>query len=106
MIDLARPLEKYDDNYVLYGKGGKINQHPGNIRLRQEAVKLLERYNKCNCLNENKKIVAEELLETVTRMGCHRFLDIGPGGKWYPVVGSAPGKKVKQIFRDFRNTRS
>jgi hypothetical protein len=98
MIDLARPLEKYDDNYVLYGKGGKINQHPGNIRLCQD--------NKCNCSNENKKIEAEELLETVTRMGCHRFLDIGPGGKWYPVVSSAPGKKVKQILRDFRNTRS
>ena len=38
-------------------------------------------------------------MESVTSAG-HYFLDKGPGGKWYKVVGNAPRKKASQAFRD------
>jgi hypothetical protein len=103
VIDLSRPIESYDDDDVLFGKGEKIKQHLGNIRLRQEAEKLFERYDSCS--KQQKKIVAVELIDAVTMNGRHRFLDIGPGGKWYRVVGDAPRKKASQTFRDIRDAR-
>jgi hypothetical protein len=101
VIDMACPLEHTKDD-VLFGRDDKIKLHPGNIRFRQKAKELLERYNRCS--NENKEIVALELVDSVISEG-NFFLAKGPGEKWYHVVGDAPRKKASQIFRDIRNPR-
>jgi hypothetical protein len=96
VIDLSCPIEhtKHD---VLFGRGGDINFHPGNVRFREKARDLLPKYLKCS--KDDKTQVSVELMESVTSAG-HRFLDKGPHGKWYMVVGNAPRKKASQAFRD------
>ena len=102
VIDESCPIE-YTDGDVLFGKGGKINKHPGNVRFRQKAEELSERYESCS--KENKKVVALELVDSVTSEG-NFFLAMGPGGQWYPVVNeAAPRTKASQLFRDIRDEK-
>jgi hypothetical protein len=102
VIDLSRPIDMYGDNDVLFGKDDKIKNHPGNVRFRQKAEELLERYNRCS--KENNKVVALELVHSITGDG-NFFLAMGPGDKWYPVVNDAPRRKASQKFRDIRNAQ-
>ena len=98
MIDLSCPIE-YTDDDVLFGKGERIKNHPGNINFRQEAKKLLERYE--SFPDKNKKMVAYELVDSVTNQG-NFYLHVGPGDMWYPVINDAPREKASQLFRDAR----
>jgi hypothetical protein len=102
VMDESCPIE-YTDGDVLFGKGGKINKHPGNVRFRQKAEELSERYESCS--KENKKVVALELVDSVTSEG-NFFLAMGPGRQWYPVVNeAAPRTKASQLFREIREAR-
>ena len=102
VIDLSCPIEhtKHD---VLFGRGGDTNFHPGNVRFREEARELLPKYLQCS--KDDKTQVSVELVESVTSAG-HHFLDKGPDGKWYRVVGNAPRKKASQALRDALNVCS
>ena len=97
VIDESCPIE-YTDGDVLFGIGGKINKHPGNVLFRQKAEELSERYESCS--KENKKVVALKLVDSVTSEG-NFFLAMGPGGQWYPVVRI----KASQLFREIREAR-
>merc|ERR1712151_871480 len=39
VIDETRAIE-YTDDDVLFGRGGLVNKHPGNIKFRQRALEL------------------------------------------------------------------
>ncbi|KAL3815865.1 hypothetical protein ACHAXA_010255 [Cyclostephanos tholiformis] len=96
VIDVSRPI-KYTEGDVLFGRGEAIKNHQGNILFRENARELLPRY--LNCSKDDKTKVAEELMDTVTRNG-HHFLEKGPDGNWYNVLGNAPRRKASQAFRD------
>jgi hypothetical protein len=100
LIDQSRDIEPTDDD-VLFGKGGKINKHPGNLRFRAKALELRPRYESCET-NDEKTHISNVLLESVTSQG-HRFLEKGNDGLWHEVIGNGRRKKASQALRERRS---
>lgn len=96
LLDLSRPMTPMEDD-VLFGRGGYANNYPGNINFRVQALEILPRY--MDCTKEEKTTLSLKLVESVTGKGS-RFLDKGPDGLWYRVVGNAPRIKANQVLGD------
>ena len=84
------------DGDVLYGKGPTIHSHPGNVRFRQEALRLYEWYEISS--KEEKEKIADVLVESVKSEG-HRFLEKGEDKLWHEVI-YGEHTKASQAFRD------
>jgi hypothetical protein len=66
---------------VLRGRGGATNGHPGNMKFRDEAIKLCPEYGHVNTGNERKNELMGQLVQTVKSYG-GRFLEKGKDGQW------------------------
>ena len=96
VIDESKVCEPTPDD-VLFGRGGKTNTHPGNIRFRQHALELRSWYEQSS--KEEKQRISELLVEGVKSEG-HRFLECGSDGDWHEVIGNGARKKASQALRE------
>eukprot|EP01082_Thalassiosira_pseudonana_P011442 g10061.t1 g10061 contig4:1148015-1149256(+) len=96
VIDESKVCEPTPDD-VLFGRGGKTNTHPGNIRFRQHALELRSWYEQSS--KEEKQRISELLVEGVKSEG-HRFLERGSDGDWHEVIGNGARKKASQALRE------
>ena len=97
VIDYSTPKEPTEDD-ILFGRGGHINKNPGNVRFRAMALELRSSYEACDS-NKEKCKVSEFLVDCMLKEN-RRFLEKGPDGSWYEVVGNGMRKKVSQALRE------
>jgi hypothetical protein len=97
VIDFSTPMKPTEDD-ILFGRGGDINKHPGNIRFRAKALELRSWYEACNSKDEKYKV--SELLVDCMKAENRRFLEKGPDGLWYKVLGNGIRKKASQALRE------
>mmetsp|Transcript_6830 Transcript_6830/g.14246 ORF Transcript_6830/g.14246 Transcript_6830/m.14246 type:complete len:309 (-) Transcript_6830:190-1116(-) len=91
--DICVPTE----NDVLFGRGGFINSHPGNVSYRKKVLQFRPVYERST--KEGKFDISRELLEAVTSDGA-RFLQRGEDGEWHRVIGNGARRKVSQALRE------
>jgi len=91
--DICVPTE----NDVLFGRGGFINSHPGNVSYRKKVLQFRPVYERST--KEGKFDISRELLEAVTSDGA-RFLQRGEDGEWHQVIGNGARRKVSQALRE------
>mmetsp|Transcript_9975 Transcript_9975/g.20963 ORF Transcript_9975/g.20963 Transcript_9975/m.20963 type:complete len:371 (+) Transcript_9975:179-1291(+) len=96
VIDESRVCEPTEHD-VLFGRGGFTNTHPGNIKFREEALKLRDWYE--SATKEEKYTISDLLVETIRGDG-HRFLEKGSDGLWHEVIGNGARKKASQALRE------
>jgi hypothetical protein len=84
---------------ILFGCGGDINKHPGNVRFREKARELAPSYVACGDSKEEKYKVSELLVDCMKAEN-HRFLEKGSDGLYYEVVGNDVMKKASQALRE------
>ena len=72
---------------ILFGRGGDINKHPGNVRFQEKARKLAPSYVACGDSKEEKYKVSELLVDCMKAEN-RRFLEKGSDGLYYEVVGN------------------
>jgi len=94
--DEPRASEPTEDD-VLFGRGGYVNTHPGNIHFREKALELRPWYEKST--KEEKYDISKVLIESVKGQG-HRFLEKASDGLWHEVSGNGVRKKASQALRE------
>jgi hypothetical protein len=99
-IDFSTPIEPTEDD-ILFGRGGDINKHPGNVRFREKACELASSYVACGESKE-KKYELSVVLVNCTEAENRRFLEKGPDGLWYKVLGNGKRIKASQALRDVK----
>jgi hypothetical protein len=93
--DAVEPMH-YD---ILFGRGGAINNHPGNIRLRDEALRLRPWYESVDSKTQKRKI-SIVLLETMKNEN-RRFLEkLESDGLWHEVDDNGARMKASQALRE------
>jgi hypothetical protein len=98
VIDFSTPMKPTEDD-ILFGRGGDINKHPGNVRFRAKALELAPSYEAYGDSKEEKykvSVVLVDCMEAEKR----RFLEKGPDGLWYKVLGNGIRKKASQALRE------
>lgn len=84
---------------VLLGRGARVCRHPGNIRLRELADSMVERYRK-GPEKDNKTKLSEELVENVHVQMKGKFLKLDNYTKqWYEVGHDTARVKCDQVLR-------
>lgn len=96
IIDESIAIEP-TENDVLFGRGGHINIHPGNVRFRTKAFELRTWYEAST--KEEKYNISKMLIESVKGEG-HRFLEKTSDGLWHEVSGNGVRKKASQALRE------
>lgn len=84
---------------VLFGKGYRLQTHPGNIRFRDIVEQHREEYD--GARRRGRKLIAMRLVQDVRNSGV-RFLEMSTTGEWVESDQGEVIKKVSQIFREFR----
>jgi hypothetical protein len=84
---------------ILFGRGGDINKHPGNVRFQEKARELAPSYVACGGSKEEKYKVSELLVDCMKAEN-RRFLEKGSDGLYYEVVGNDVMKKASQALRE------
>jgi hypothetical protein len=95
-IDFSTPMKPTEDD-ILFGRGGDINKHPGNVHFRNMARDLAFSYVACGESKEEKYKVSVVLVDSMKN---RRFLKKGPDGLWYKVLGNGIRIKASQALRD------
>ena len=96
MMDTSRAIEPTDED-VLFGRGGYVNTHPGNVQFREKALELRPWYEASS--KEEKYNISNVLIESVKGQG-HRFLEKASDGLWHEVSGNGVRKKASQALRE------
>ena len=88
---------------VLFGKGYRLQLHPGNVRFR----KILEQHkdNYESTPRQSRREMAVELAQILRNNGV-RFLQKAGSGTWVESEIAQAEKKVTQYFRELRKKRS
>jgi hypothetical protein len=82
---------------VLFGRGGKSNNHPGNLGYRKRVV--VEQPNYQALPNRKKRIVSQKIVDWVHQDCKGRFVKEDKYG-WFLVTLPAAIEKVSQALRD------
>ncbi|KAG7344304.1 hypothetical protein IV203_022312 [Nitzschia inconspicua] len=84
---------------VLCGRGGKVNNHPGNIIFRR-IVEINKQYYQ-SVHKRNRILVSQSIVQAITNHG-GRFLIMGPRGKqsWVPIDFKKAVQKTSQALRE------
>jgi hypothetical protein len=101
VIDFSTPIEPTEGD-ILFGRGGDVYKHPGNVRFREKARELAPSYEACGDSkdsNEEKYKVSEDFVDCMKAEN-RRFLEKGPDGLWYEVLGNGIRKKASQALRE------
>ncbi len=97
---LGKDICEISDDDVLFGKGGRINQHPGNIKLREKVHAFHSVYDRSD--KRTKTAISWSILEEIKREGA-RFLEKGGDGKWRQVINDKAARmKISQALREKR----
>ena len=94
-IDESHAVEP-TDNDVLFGRGSHTNKHPGNVKFRRKALELRSWYTRSSTTQEEKRRIANLLVESVNG----RFLERGTDGGWHEVLGEGARRKASQVLRE------
>lgn len=98
VIDFSTPIEPTEGD-ILFGRGGDINKHPGNVRFRKKARELAPSHEACGDSKEEKYKVSVVLVDCMKAEN-RRFLAKGPDRLWYKVLGNGIRKKASQSLRE------
>jgi len=94
---------KPTENDVLFGKGYRLQLHPGNIRFREFLEPHIDAYE--NTPRQSRREVAIELVQILRNNGV-RFLQKAESGEWMKSDNAQAEKKVAQYFRELRKKRA
>jgi hypothetical protein len=84
---------------VLFGRGERGNQHPGNILYHKEKELLQPRYLQAE-IRRDKRAIAQELVDRMRKHGS-RFLALDPSSnQWHIVDNDHALAKAKQALRE------
>jgi hypothetical protein len=87
------------DHDILFGRGGCINSHPGNLRFRHEVLKLRPWYHSVDSKAQKRKI-SMVLLEAMKNEN-RRFLQkLESDGLWHEVDDYGAQLKANQALRE------
>lgn len=81
----------------LCGRGGRSNNHPGNVSFREETLKYREWYEQSS--KGEKYNISELVVESLKSMGV-RFLRENDEGGWFEISHYDARKKVSQALRE------
>eukprot|EP00980_Cylindrotheca_fusiformis_P015320 scaffold4282_cov112-Cylindrotheca_fusiformis.AAC.3 len=84
---------------ILFGRGRKVRDHPGNARFLQLIDHYMTNYEKAGRVD--KACIAEILVRMIKDTGC-RFLKKDQNDAWGEVEDSEARKKVAHAFRNRR----
>lgn len=87
----------YTDVDVLLGRGGRVNQHPGNQDYLRKKEHLQDRYLAAS--KDKKKNISQELVDWIHARG-GRFLKQDDEKRWYEVSNTDARKKASQTLRE------
>jgi len=92
-----------NENDVLFGRGGKNNQHSGNKRLRDVAQIHKAAYN--SATKKQKSEISRYIVDHMKKLDPPgRFIKTNPvTGKWEEVPDDAAREKAAQVLRDAEN---
>jgi len=93
----------YTDKDVLFGRGGRTNRHPGNIKFRKELENIRQWYIGCKTKQEKSRI-SKLMIDWIHSNG-GRFLVKDDTEKWVAANSKVVRKKVNQAIRDTKSTR-
>jgi len=91
-------VNKPSDNDVLFGRGGRINEHPGNKKFRAIVNTYKNHYNNQRSKREKRKII-NEVIDRIMSMG-GIFLEKGPSGNYIEQKREKAFKKTSQALRE------
>ncbi|CAJ1969898.1 unnamed protein product [Cylindrotheca closterium] len=97
--DLATAVIKPTDNDLLFGKGYRLQMHPGNIRVREQVLRTRDEYE--NTPRMKRREISMRLAQMFRSNGV-RFLKKAESGEWIESSIVEADKKIGQIFREFR----
>lgn len=86
---------------VIFGRGYKINLHPGNIRYRSLIEDSKDNYDSCG--RKSKTLITNKIVSAIKTKG--RFLKADKYG-WILVTDEAARLKVSHTFRDLGKGRT
>jgi hypothetical protein len=86
---------------VLCGRGGKVNNHPGNVIFRRVVAFNKAYYQSVH--KRNRILVSQSIVQAIINHG-GRFLIMGPKGKkcWIPIDFKKAVQKTSQALREFK----
>lgn len=95
------PVENANENDIYFGRGGRTNNNPGNIRFRDKVNEVRERYEKLNeCQKSEKELLSKEVIDVMLSEN-RRFLQRAPDAEgWYEVDYNGARKKASQALRE------
>jgi len=98
----ADPIRTATDNDVLSGRGGAVNSHPGNVRLRSIVGSMKAGYLCPKTRKLQKMQIAAAIVRTIRELDPPgRFLKEDPGtGLWYEIGDKAATRKTGQALRE------
>ncbi|CAJ1969894.1 unnamed protein product [Cylindrotheca closterium] len=99
MSDSIKPTEMD----VLFGKGYRLQLHPGNVRFREFLEQHRDEYE--STPRQNRRAMAVELAQSLRNNGA-RFLQKAESGEWMESDNSQAEKKVSQFFRELRKKKA
>ena len=92
-------VDRYYDNDILFGRGGRSNHHPGNKKYRDLIVETQAHYRSCD--KSRKTEVAQNLVDRIKNEFNSRFLELDPEtNRWYIVPNIVARRKCGQALRE------
>jgi len=100
---LSKPIFDPNDADVLFGRGGAVNTHPGNIFFRSQVTHYHPRY--VNARNHAEKSTVVRFIHAAIRGQGGRFLKYKASNKvWYIVDDRDATVKTMQSLRDVKTS--
>jgi len=96
------------ENDVLFGRGGAINNHEGNVLFRRLVLERKMSYNLQTNTKSDKSKISQDVVATIkklngrflTRAECPTSGTVGLGGLWVEVEDSKAMSKTSQALRE------
>lgn len=96
------PVVAPTNNDVLCGRGGAVNGHPGNVRLRALVGTMKAAYHSPQTRKSQKAQIAAAIVRTIRALDPPgQFLRANPStGRWYEIGDAAATRKCSQALRE------
>lgn len=98
-MSASQSLLEPTEGDVIFGRGKGIQNHAGNIRLRQLIDSYRPRYESARLLD--KTVIADELVQEFKYVS-GRFLKKDGDDGWVEVTDEMAREKISHVFRDRR----
>jgi hypothetical protein len=85
---------------VLCGRGGKVNQHPGNIIFRRVVAHNKAYYQSVH--KRNRILVSQSIVQAILNYGGQFLTQIARTNVWMPVDFKKAVQKTSQALREFK----